>query len=52
MAAKDDDLLEHGAIIRHIGRLGLHRPWRGHGEQQNGQNNFKETSGNSLAAPG
>jgi hypothetical protein len=52
MAAKDDDLLEHGAIIRRIGRLRRQRPWRGHGEQQNGQNRFKETSGNGLAAPG
>ena len=52
MAAKDDDLLENGAIIRRISRLRQHRPLHGNGEQQNGQNRLKETSGNCLSALG
>jgi hypothetical protein len=52
MSAKDDDLLENGAIIRRISRLGQRQPLHGYGKQQNGQNSFKGTSGNCLTAPG
>ena len=52
VAAKDDDLLKHGAVIRCISRLCQHRPLHGDGEQQTGQNRLKETSGNLSPALG
>jgi hypothetical protein len=52
MAAKDDDLLENGAVIRRISRLRQHRPLHGDGGQQSCQNRLKETSGNCLTALG